>query len=261
MRISYIKIVQRNGKTTLNGRDLPVSFEEYDIKNGKVYNKDNTQRAYISKRKLVIEDLTEKIVSDDPKTKITKLGKISLGGTVESAVEEDPFACNNDIFKSESKKSKPPVNDGVYENVNYVLVENNDDSIVLKRSKDNKVYVKGAVSEEPYFFGKHLGLKDLEGVLTLPNNSKIGYMKIETTTGSISGELFNQGIIRTSTGDINLELYSSMMVSVKSESGNVNVKGMRSSHGMYVPNLVILPRGMLIINTTTGNINITYKKS
>jgi hypothetical protein len=198
------------------------------------------------------EDISKKLSSSDKISKIVK------------SIEKDPFACNNDIFKSEPNEGD--YKNKIYKDIIYVDLKNDNIPIVLEESKDNNIYVKGNVKKEELQDENQLFLKNLEGVIKLPHNNNL-LLNINNSNSNICGAVVNGGFICTYSGDIDIKLFYPLFVDVKGTDGSINVKGMKLSKvtDCYLPKGTLFPGGEIPLTTLTiisdsGNVNVEYIK-
>lgn len=145
-----------------------------------------------------------------------------------------------------------------YDNVTKVTLKESVNDVNLGLSDDGKVYVKGNTSAEPTHQSGRLFVDGLEGKLSVPKSNPELELDIKTSAGDVDGEIAHKGRIRTSAGDITLELYSPITLETSTSAGDVRVKGMISDdRGVYTPPNA-KPLGTLILETSAGNIKVKY---
>jgi hypothetical protein len=185
---------------------------------------------------------------------------------IESGVNDDPFSCNEDIFKESSSNDFIK---SVYDGVEYLNVNNKDSSdIVLEISNDNNIYVQGVVDEKPVFNEGVLEINGLEGTLKLPNSD----LKIRINSiGNITGDVVNKGIISTEKGSITLKLYNRFFIGVHAGMASTKIKNMKVSGNLdlsenyYITHKIkslFFLRGYnkLILRSESGFVDVEYIK-
>ncbi|MDO8740772.1 MAG: hypothetical protein Q7J54_04355 [Candidatus Woesearchaeota archaeon] len=257
----------RRKRTVINGVELPEEFSGASIINNIAISCDGQKYAYVS-------DGRDLITGEMPEN-----GRLEVKGTVinykKGAGRSGIHIQGSNICTGVVSGSSVVISGGgssvsiggknleyeidkEYCGVNKVSLRESTNDVALGLSEKDKVYVKGNTGSEPGYKNNHLFINGLEGVLSLPKSNPGLEIDIKTSTGDIEGKVTHKGIIRTSTGDISLELYAPLTVETNTSTGEVNVKKMISEgNGVYTPpNAKSI--GTLLVETSTGDINITY---
>jgi len=145
-----------------------------------------------------------------------------------------------------------------YDDVNKLTLKESANGVSLGLSDDQKVYVKGNTSAEPAYQNGRLFVDGLEGKLSVPKSNPELELDIRTSAGDVDGKIAHKGRIRTSAGDITLELYVPVTLETATSAGDVRVKGMISEcRGIYTPPNA-KPSGTLVLETSAGDIKVDY---
>jgi hypothetical protein len=257
----------RKRRTILNGVELPEEFSGSSIINNVAISGDGTKYAYVSRDSgLVTGDMPED-------------GRLEVDGNVinyqKGTGRHGINVRGSGVYMSSISGGSVVISSGVsqisiggsdlefevdkgYEGVNRVSFKESVNDVNLALSDDGKVYVKGLTSGEPEYKGERLFVDGLEGILSLPKSNPNLEIDIKTSAGDVDGEVAHKGIIRTSAGDISIELYAPLTVEANTSAGDVRVKSMISEgRGVYTPpNAKSL--GTLVLDTSAGDIKVNY---
>jgi len=243
------------GKTIINGVELPNDFDIGSVINNVAFSSDGKRYAAVTKSKeLIIGDIPEdgKIDIDGNSIKYSKnKGNISFfGGSIIIGGGSSYSFSGNSNLKNDIDKN--------YTDLRSVKVKTDINNIKLRLSEDEKVYVKGVVSKEPINKDGNLSIIDLDGIVSLPSNSEL-FLDVNTSVGSVKGDVATKGKISVSSGNIKLKLYSPLTLETKTSVGNVDIDGMISKgRGVYIPPNA-MSQGVLSLETSVGNIDVEYK--
>ena len=257
----------RKKRTILNGVELPEEFSSSSIINNVAISGDGAKYAYVSRDGgLVTGDMPEdgKLEVDGNVINYKKgTGRSGInvrgsgvymssinGGSVVISSGGSQISIGGSDLEFEIDKG--------YERVNRVSLKESANDINLALSPDDKVYVKGLTSGEPEYHGERLFVDGLKGTLSLPKLNLNLEMDVRTSAGDVDGEVAHKGRIRTSAGDISIELYAPLTVEANTSAGEVRVKKMISEgRGVYTPpNAKSL--GTLVLDTSAGDIKVNY---
>ncbi len=148
----------------------------------------------------------------------------------------------------------------VYESVKNVYLHESSKDIHLKLIDGSKVRVECSIGSKPEFQDGRLSINRLQGNLVLPKDAVNMEINIMTSSGDIEGDVAHKGMIASTSGDINIDLYAPIKIATTTIAGDIDVVGMISQgRGIFIP-----PNGksigILVIDTTSGDINVKYKK-
>ncbi len=261
----------RKTRTIINGVELPEEFAGASIINNVAISKDGTKYAYVSSTGgLITGDMP-----DDGRLKVegnvinykkgstsgfnffgrgsgiqmSQISSISGGSVVISG-----GGCQVSIGGNNLEYE---IDQG-YDVVNKVTLKESARDVNLGLSQDKRVYVKGKTSVEPALQNGRLFVDGLEGKLSLPKSNSELELDVRTSAGDIEGEVAHKGRLRTSAGDIIVELRAPLTLETSTSAGDVRVKGMISEgRGIYTPPNV-KPLGTLILETSAGDIKVKY---
>ncbi len=252
-------------KTMVNGVELPDDFSGSSIINNVVISRDGKKYAHVSRNGgLTIGQMPENgileidgnVINYQRGTRgsgINVNGRgvhiSSVGGGSVIITGSGNYASSNDLeFKI----------DAAYVNVSKVSLKESARDINLGLSYDGNVYVKGFTNNEPEYKENRLFVDGLEGTLLLPRPNSGLDIDIKTSAGEVKGAVAHKGIIRTSAGDIYIDLYAPLTIKANTSAGDVNVRKMISEgRGVYSPpNQSSL--GTLVLETSAGDITVNY---
>ncbi|HLC56159.1 MAG TPA: hypothetical protein VJJ23_02875 [Candidatus Nanoarchaeia archaeon] len=252
-------------KTIFNGVELPDEFSGSNVINNVAISRDGTKYAYVSRNGgLVIGQMPENgrleidgnvinyqkgINGNRINVKGRGVHISSFGGGSVIISGSGNYVSGNDLeFKI----------DQAYVNVNKVSLKESARDINLGLCYDVNVYVKGFTNNEPEYKENRLFIDGLEGTLLLPKPNLGLDIDIKTSAGEVKGDVAHKGIIRTSAGDISIDLYAPLTIEANTSAGDVNVRKMISEgRGVYSPpNQSSL--GTLILETSAGDVTVNY---
>lgn len=239
----------RKSRVVINGIELPEEFSGASIINNIAITE--KRFAYVKNENIITGDIPED-------------GKLNVDGNIitirkgTKGFNIDSMSAVRSIFNSGSiSTGKQYEIDETYNNVSKVTLKDTSNELKLRLITENLVHIKGLTNIKPEFKNGNLFIDGLEGTLCLPKFLNIE-LNIRKSSGDIEGDIGHKGIIQTSSGDIDLELYSPLTLEVSTSSGDINVSKMISEgRGIYIPPNA-KPVGTLILEASSGDINVRY---
>lgn len=145
-----------------------------------------------------------------------------------------------------------------YDSIKKIEVKSSVDNIILAFSKDEKIYLEGSLYEKPEVKDGILSVRDYNGTVYLPKDNEKLEIMIKNSTGNISGNVAHSGIIKNSVGNIVLSLCEPLIVTAKSNVGDVDIINMlKTEKRTYAP-VNEKTTGNLELKSSTGNIKVNY---
>lgn len=252
-------------KTTINGVELPEDFNVGSVINNIAISADGKKYAAITKgRGVVIADIPAdgRINVDGTMINYRRSGGISVSG---SNIQMSSISGGSVVISGSGgqisiggRNLEYEIDRG-YEEINRLVLKESANDVNLSLSEDRKVYVKGNTCAEPLCKDGRLSIDGLEGKLLVPKSSTELELDIKTSAGDIDGEVAHKGRIRTSAGDITIELYAPVSLEVSTSAGDISVRGMIcEGDGRYSPPNA-KPLGTLVLETSAGDIEVRYR--
>lgn len=174
----------------------------------------------------------------------------------------DKYCQNNAMSPGLRAILGKEINKG-YQNINKIILLNRTSGVklYLNESSDH-TRIKGYITHQPEIYNDNtLLLKGLSGSLILPKNNPDLDLHIETSIGTIYGEIAHPGLFKVLVrGDINLNLYSPLEVLIKGYGEDVKVQNMEQiNYNTYRPNKTSETLPKLNLFSNTGDIKVNYK--
>ena len=180
---------------------------------------------------------------------------VGAGGIIyqRDAVDESPFVKVNERY-----------NVTKFDKTIVVKINSSEKSdLELKLTDEPNIRVDGKLRVAPKIVEGKLIVSDLlKGIVYLPKSLPNLRLEIESTSGDIIGDVSHAGTIKTSSGEIFLNLLSSRAVYAHSNSGKVSAPGMKNpikgDKDYFKPLRGRTLDGQLDLISESGNIKIFY---
>lgn len=247
----------QNDKTIINGVELPSDFKVASVLNNIAISSDG-RYAVVSGKNLLLGQIPDsgRIEADGT---VIQYNKATGAVSVRQAGVVSGFSASSINISAGAESNLENQINEFYSDVHAVHVNLVSGDLKLDVSLDDKVYLRGRVTEKPDYVSRDLVINGIDGKakLLLPRNAGIMQM-ISVVDGDVSGTIANQGVISVTSGDISLKLAAPFVVDARAVGGGVKIKGMVLGAGStYVP-----PSGAvdaaLRLYTVNGDISVKY---
>jgi len=145
-----------------------------------------------------------------------------------------------------------------YDGVARVQLKEQANDVNLCLSEDRKAYVRGRTGSEPEYERGRLVIDGLDGNLILPKALANLELDVSTLSGEVDGDVAHRGRIKSMSGDISIRLFAPVQVETTTMSGDVDVHGMVAEGRRSYKPITGEPRGLLSLETMSGDIEVRY---
>jgi len=126
---------------------------------------------------------------------------------------------------------------------------------VTLRVTTGPTHFDGQCSASPGSVGRTLTFRNAEGTL-LVGDDPLVELQVESLSGSIDGDVADPGVIKTQSGDIDLQVVAPLSLSARTQSGTTSIRGMKQVGSGEWRTDGREPAGRLELQTASGDIRV-----